>query len=200
MKGIIPALALAAALAVPAAADAATVRYEGPPDGEVLVIVGEPGETSNMSVQDHVVDGAVTLYDAGVEFKLETPYCRANTSSVVCPAPNGMRIELGDGDDRATVLSDVREPVRFVGGPGNDWLEGNDNADVLEGGAGDDRLHAYGGADTVDGGEGNDRLEGDAGDDRLQGGPGEDVLRPDGYETQGRDMVDGGPGVDEITS
>jgi hypothetical protein len=198
MKRLIPALTIAAALAVPAVSDAATVRYEGPEGSEILVVVGGPGEKSNMSVQDHTVAGAVTLYDAGVTFNLETPYCKANTSSVVCPAPNGMRIELGEGDDRAVVLNDVSEPVRFLGGPGNDWLEGNGNVDVLEGGPGDDRLVGYDGNDLLDGGEGNDTLEGEEGDDRVLGGAGNDLLRPDGYETPGTDFADGGPGVDEI--
>jgi Ca2+-binding RTX toxin-like protein len=200
MKRIIPALALAATLAVPAAADAATLKYEGPEGSEVLVLVAADGEKSNMSVQDHTVDGAVTLYDYGTTFNLETPYCKVNYSSVVCPAPNGMRLELGDQDDRVTVLGDVEEKVKMLGGPGNDWLETNDNADVLEGQAGDDRLVASGGDDVLDGGEGNDTLEGASGNDRVLGGPGDDALRPDGYETQGRDVVDGGPGVDEITS
>ncbi len=200
MKGIIPALALAAALAVPAAADAATVRYEGPEGSEVLVLVAADGEKSDMSVQDHTVDGAVTLYDYGSAFNLETPYCKASYNSVECPAPNGMRLELGDQDDRVTVLDAVTEPVKLVGGTGNDALETAGAADVLEGGPGDDRLIGYDGADTLDGGEGNDSLEGASGNDQLQGGPGDDVVRPDGFETPGTDVVDGGPGTDEIVS
>jgi RTX calcium-binding nonapeptide repeat (4 copies) len=203
VKRIITSLSVVAALAVPATAGAATLHYEGPPDQEILVFTAAPGERNNMSIQDHDVAGAVTLYDAGVQFVLDTPYCKdmeTGYGNAVCPAPNGMRLVLDDGDDWVTVSSGVTEPITMLGGAGRDTLEGYENAVVLDGGPGDDKLVGSAVNDELDGGEGNDQVDGNAGSDRVLGGAGDDVLRPDGYEDPGTDVVDGGPGVDEINS
>ncbi|HEX8204459.1 MAG TPA: calcium-binding protein [Solirubrobacteraceae bacterium] len=202
-KRIATILGVAAALAAPASAGAATLHYEGPTDQEILVLTASPGEVNNMSIQDHDVDGAVTLYDAGTTFTLDTPYCKdmeTGYGQAVCPAPNGMRLDLRDGDDYVVVSSGVTEPVTMLGGDGRDRLEGYEHAVVLDGGAGDDKLVGSAENDQLDGGEGNDEVEGNAGSDRLLGGGGDDVLRPDGYEDPAADVVDGGAGTDEIVS
>ena len=86
------------------------------------------------------------------------------------------RVYGGRGDD------DSLDGQRVYGGPGNDRLESgglsNDGLrSVLRGGAGNDRLHLW----TGRGGW-------------AYGGPGNDDLVP----SQGRDMLVGGPGYDEI--
>ena len=98
------------------------------------------------------------------------------------------------------------------GGDGDDTLIGGDADETLAGGAGADRVTGRGGNDTIDGGDGNDTLSGDADDqysDLTAGG--NDVipaarrrparrrrLGPDA--AIGQDVLDGGPGVDTVTS
>ncbi len=194
--------AAAVALSAPAAADAATVHYEGPPGAEVLVVTGAPGERNLLGLQDHEVPEAVTLYDAGVTWDVRTEYCRHDPQYpyVECPAPNGVRIQAGDGDDWVTRGEGVIEPVTMLGGPGNDRLEGNGGPDVIEGGDGSDRVHGYGGDDSLDGGAGGDVVDGYSGRDAVRGGDGDDTLHGDGYEAASADVIDGGAGVDTIES
>jgi Ca2+-binding RTX toxin-like protein len=54
--------------------------------------------------------------------------------------------------------------------------------------------------DIVRGTYKSDRLYGMAGDDQLFGQDGDDVITPDGNESAGADLVDGGSGDDRITS
>ena len=189
-----------AALTVPATAEAASVHYEGPEGAEVLVVTGAPGERNLMSIQDHDVDGAVTLYDAGVSWTTHTPYCSETYNGLVCPAPNGLRVEAGDSDDWITVSDGVIEPIHLVGGAGDDRLEGEDGPDVIDGGDGQDRVSGLGGDDVLDGGAGSDVVDGYSGRDIVRGGDGDDTLHGDGYESPAADVIDGGAGVDTIES
>ena len=75
-----------------------------------------------------------------------------------------------------------------------DWIFGNDQANVLNGLNGDDFIDAGGGADTVYGGGDNDRLAGGSGDDTLNGGSGDDRLRGG----NGQDNMFGGSGADNF--
>ncbi len=54
--------------------------------------------------------------------------------------------------------------------------------------------------DVIGGTFKDDRLFGMAGDDQLFGRDGEDVITPDGHQSAGADLVDGGAGDDKITS
>ncbi len=117
--------------------------------------------------------------------------------------------EADDGGEGDQVGGDF-EVLR--GGPGNDWLvgdngrndilggEGDDTiagragADFLWGMEGDDTLYGNDGEDIVYGGEGRNRLSGGAGIDELEGGPGSDAL--DGGT--GDDAVFGRAGNDTI--
>ena len=47
---------------------------------------------------------------------------------------------------------------QFIGGAGDDTIDGADGADVITGGAGDDRILYHGGEASLDGGTGNDTL------------------------------------------
>jgi Ca2+-binding RTX toxin-like protein len=194
------AAATATAAIAPGAASASTVTYEGPAGAEVLVLRAAPGETNHLSVQDDSSSSAVNLYDSTVPVTQLPAQCTDNSAYgyVTCPAPNGVRLELGDGDDRAAVSLGVTVPVAMLGGPGNDALEGNAGVNALTGEAGNDTLKGSGGDDVLDGGDGNDTLDGYAGRDHLLGGAGDDLLMPDHYEDPSADVVDGGPGVDRI--
>jgi Ca2+-binding RTX toxin-like protein len=76
-----------------------------------------------------------------------------------------------DGVD--TIVIAAGSPIGFVGTPFNDIIRGTYKSD---------------------------RLYGMAGDDQLFGQDGDDVIKPDGNESAGADLVDGGSGDDSITS
>lgn len=80
------------------------------------------------------------------------------------------------------------------GTPGNDFLEGTDDADLIHGFSGGDTLDGKGGRDTIFGGAGSDGLQGHGGGDRLVGGAGVDGLS--GH--RGRDKLIGGPAGDAL--
>lgn len=198
-RGIAVGAALTLAVA-PAIATASTLTLEG----DTLVYRAAPGVKNSTGVQaPYSPDGRFVIYDYPdpVTSPLPAPCAVENTVLLCSPPPGGFRAELGDGDDWATVSSEVPAMlVTFVGGPGDDRLE--DSIEVrssrLEGGPGLDTLRGGPGNDSLDGAEDADTMEGGAGDDLLLGGAGDDVLMPDGYEDPGRDVVDGGAGVDEI--
>lgn len=95
--------------------------------------------------------------------------------------------------------------IYALGGPGNDWIDGDNGDDMLSGGSGNDTLIGSWGADVLDGGIGwgSDLLRGQDGADTLIGGQGQDTLvggnqddRLDGGE--GWDMLQGGNGDDVL--
>jgi Ca2+-binding RTX toxin-like protein len=85
------------------------------------------------------------------------------------------------GDNGANVLSGLA---------GNDTLEGRAGDDTLDGGAGNDTLWGNDGNDVLKGGDGNDTLVGDLGNDSLEGGEGSDRLEGG----LGDDTLNGGEG------
>lgn len=76
-----------------------------------------------------------------------------------------------DGVD--TIVIAAGSPIGFVGTPFNDIIRGTYKSD---------------------------RLYGMAGDDQIFGQDGDDVITPDGNESAGADLVDGGSGADRIVS
>jgi uncharacterized delta-60 repeat protein len=76
----------------------------------------------------------------------------------------------GDGNDVIWAAPNVRVPVMFFGGAGNDILKGGSGPNVLVGGDGDDVLIGGPGRDILIGGDGSDMLLGLGGDDILIGG------------------------------
>ncbi|MFI1354821.1 calcium-binding protein [Streptomyces sp. NPDC020898] len=124
-------------------------------------------------------------------------------------------VDLGDGNDTATIAANNHAYAAIYGGKGNDvlvgtgWdvLHGQDGNDHLVGGGGIWGLGALGGAgnDVLTGcsvacygGAGNDSLTGDADEDGdeniLNGGDGNDVA----YGRSGDDRIYGGRGNDRL--
>jgi hemolysin type calcium-binding protein len=118
-----------------------------------------------------------------------------------------LRANLGDGDDRISVLAADGHRLFSLGlrtiidgGAGDDRILG---VDQLRGGDGDDVLEAGPGVDILYGGDGNDRLLGRSGDDTIHGGAGRDELVGGDLGDRlsggpGRDHLDGGPGYDSL--
>ncbi|MEG4321124.1 MULTISPECIES: transporter substrate-binding domain-containing protein [unclassified Microcoleus] len=84
--------------------------------------------------------------------------------------------------------------VKFIGGDGNEEIDGNDNNDVLFGNGGDDTLAGRLRSDVIDGGSGNDQLYGGNDPDTISGGDGNDWIYGQGHS----DKLYGGPGDDYI--
>ena len=188
--------------AIPATAAAATVE---------LVKVGEePAQLAGAKYQlnhpvidhlelrvtgsgeaDHVdVDGLRVTGSGALDGRCALP--GGCSGSVVCEAEkdtttrwarvSSLRVDLGDGDDRARVRGALPDAVLVAGGPGADHLhvdggtaDGGEGDDVLLGGPLPERMLGGPGADVLDGGDGDDELLGGPGRDRLSGGAGKDM-------------------------
>jgi Ca2+-binding RTX toxin-like protein len=191
-------IALGALALTPAAAHATTVGYAS--DG-ALVVTAAPGERNQVSLQEDDGDpGKLVVYEGGTGVHISGP-CEAWDYAQVCAVgAAGVRADLGDGDDRATVSLGLPASLKVSlgGGAGNDDLRAQDQATTLDGGPGDDTLQGGNGNDTLLGGDGNDTLAGRGGADVLSGGAGDDLLSGDGNQAAAPDVIDGGPGTDRM--
>ncbi len=200
-RTIVTAGALALAAALPAAAQAATITYEG----DTLVYRAAPGEVNATGPSAGVVDTARLAIGDRVPITLQTGRCVPAHDWFECDMPAKVVFDLGDGDDHASFSSAVPGvPAEVYGGDGEDLLEGFTitgwpHAQLLDGGAGNDKIDGDEGADVVRGGPGDDEVTGGAGDDVVEGGDGADTLYPDGFDDPGTDTVDGGAGFDVVS-
>jgi Ca2+-binding RTX toxin-like protein len=87
--------------------------------------------------------------------------------------------QLGSGDDKLVVDSNVDANITAHGGSGDDTLIGGKGNDYLDGGSGDDKLYGGAGKDTLNGGSGDDYLDGGAGKDNNNGGSGNNNVKFD---------------------
>ncbi len=201
---LVAAGALALAAAIPAAAQAATITYEG----DTLVYTAAPGETNRTGPWEGVVDESrVTISDGfGVTVTSQSGRCAPIADRFECEVPARMVFHLGDGEDSLTVSSlkwDI--PIDVYGGDGNDDLSGyalssKSQTQLLDGGAGNDKLSAAHGNDVLRGGPGDDEVDGGDGNDTVEGGDGNDTLYGDHYGEPGTDTIDGGAGFDRMDS
>ena len=113
---------------------------------------------------------------------------------------NGIDASLGGSAEGDLLLSIENVTV----GSGNDTINGNADANLLDGQGGNDTLNGEEGADELRGGAGNDTLDGGAdndilnggiGNDTLLGGEGDDLL----HGGAGGDILNGGNGVDRVS-
>jgi Putative metal-binding motif len=191
LLGALGAAAATAALA-PAAATAGTFAIQG----STIVYTGDAG-----------VD-QIAGFDAGTHLRF-TRFGGASLGgaapcdvspdqqSVDCPklGIGQVLLDLGAGDDVASVSAGLTLPVLFNGGDGNDGLFGGGGVDIFDGGAGDDNVIARDGrAEQVDCGSGHDTAISDDADTRgsceeIEGdADGDGVRRP-------ADCDDTNPGV-----
>lgn len=194
------AVLLATAL-VPATAGASTLTIE---DG-TIVLRAAPGEQNRVGVASNDDDTLVEIRD--VDQPAYTGFdcgpAEWDLDAIACPPqPGGIRIELGDGDDKLDFGASVPGvgPLVAFGGDGVDDLSafGNTTSARLDGGPGNDVLIGGIGGDTLLGGPGDDDLNGRIGGDVVLGGEGDDKLLGDDFNAPGADTIDGGPGYDRI--
>src|ERR671923_55769 len=160
---------LAAALALPASAGAATVRLED-----------EFDQRSNTTSQEVVYDAL-----SGEANDLRATYDVSRFYSLTDPAG----ITPGRGCTRPNPLDATRARCEVTAGGGTSGItvNGGDGNDIvrIDGGGGDDELAAQldtfepgrqRSRDRIRGGSGRDTIGGSAGSNRLSGGPSPDLL------------------------
>ena len=193
-------LALMLAVALPAAASAATLSRQA--DGTLVYTAGSGTHKNHVDVQGSDDDSTITFYTNSGDPMNAPAGCAPSDlyggDVVTCATPTAVRVELGAGDDDGDMSDGLPIPVTLSGGPGADWLDAADQPAVLDGGPGEDKLTGGAGDDVLRGGDGNDTIEGKDGGDRIDAGAGDDLIAPDGYEHANADVVDGGPGTDRI--
>ena len=124
-------------------------------------------------------------------FTTPTPVRPPTPTPTPTPTPRGPRIltpAIPIPNPNTTVDSTLN------GGPLNDFLLGNSQADALNGLAGNDTLYGLDGADNILGNDGEDSLFGNAGNDFIDGGNGNDIV----YGGKGNDGILGGSGNDSL--
>jgi hypothetical protein len=155
---VLAASALVWAIAVPAAAPAATVsmgtRSETAPKGPdyqvpVVLIAGDASAESVELTSATRVRGDVR---AGAGCTQSAP------DQVDCGFAVAISVTLGAGDDRL-VAAAMTTPLAADGGPGADALESQGASASLSGGDGDDALRSDGSRAALVGGRGSDRLQ-----------------------------------------
>jgi Ca2+-binding RTX toxin-like protein len=154
--------------------------------------VAAPGEANTFTTTYSADAKSVTVTDPGATITAMGSCMSLTIHSAVCraPVPNfpvagefvqSTRAELGDLNDRAQAAhagSAVVGGIDAFGGPGDDRLIGSETEDRLDGG---------GGTDVITGGDGGDFItDGDV-DENPAGMP------------PGADLMDGGPGDDEVS-
>jgi Ca2+-binding RTX toxin-like protein len=102
-----------------------------------------------------------------------------------------IQIDLGDGDDTATIDRNVKLPATFRGGDGNDTLSAGGGRTMLDGGEGDDVLRGGKNYDTLYGRGGNDVLDGASGGDVMSGGYDDDTVTYEGRDENLRIYLSG---------
>ncbi|MBE2318844.1 hypothetical protein DVA67_022910 [Solirubrobacter sp. CPCC 204708] len=179
-----------------AAARASTIGH----DAGGWTFAGAPGERNALTLSEQA-DGALRFSDDGASITVHPPGCtRVDVRAVSCP-PAPVRVALADGNDTFGLHRvGAAFPLTVDGGDGDDQLTGDILAKdkTFLGGPGNDLLDGASGNDVLRGGAGNDILWGDAGADQLHGEDGDDQLKPDNGKAPAPDFVDGGPGIDKI--
>ena len=219
---LLPIAALVAAtIALPSVAQGATLeRYSGIP-GTMQLSAG-PAETNLISVEDRLLSVVITDNAGPLKLKRATGCLRLDSNSARCFLTKQVWLDLGDGNDVATIAT--RRAVAISGGAGDDRynaigtdapsrvdFNGGFGTDVasyvfagegvrvgvdgmpFDGRSGDnDRIGRT--VETVFGSQHADVLVGAERDQRLLGLDGDDEIAGG----EGSDVLDGGAGNDQI--
>jgi hypothetical protein len=157
--------AVAAVLIAPGAAFAGTFAIDG------TRIVYSGGDGANDGVAGYRVGNHIRFTKFGDAFIGPGNGCTLlNGITVDCPSAGitSIEIDLGTGDDVASVAPSITLPVQLIGGAGNDGLFGGGGKDSFEGDAGNDNIVSRDGiAEEVDCGLGDDTAASDSTDTRL---------------------------------
>jgi hypothetical protein len=133
-------LALVASVLAPAAAHATGVFEKA---GPVVIYNAQPGDTDQIAAFETATTIRFTRF-GGASFG-PGPGCNflANDSNTIDCVKDGVTsvvLNLGDGDDVASINPSLKIPVIFNGADGRDGLFGGGGIDIFDGGAGDDNV------------------------------------------------------------
>jgi hypothetical protein len=149
--------AVAALVALPASASAATVTLSS----GTATFTAASGEVNHLSVDySGTGNSYVSFSDTGVSQITAGPGCSTQSAQVVrCLATNvtALVLDLGDGNDWLGVSVGAR-PSTVYGGLGNDTIYSGFGNDRVDAGAGNDTVDGTWGDDAVDGGDGADTI------------------------------------------
>jgi Ca2+-binding RTX toxin-like protein len=197
---LIIALAALVVIALPAAANAATISYDS---SGGLDYQAAPGEKNYFGFYKE--GGRLAVSDSGAgSINYPAGTCEPGWVSyvVVCDMPTSISASLDDRDDIADGSKEITIPQSFDGGAGPDTLRHDafaPNPITLSGGPGDDKVTGGAGPDVLNGGDGVDELTGRDSADQLYAGPGNDKLLGDSVNVdRAADVLDGGEGFDSI--
>lgn len=146
--------ALLALLALAPGAHAGTITM----DGTTAVYSADPGETNEVDAQldDY---GSLQLSDRNPVRVSGVPTCLAAGTAIDCALnASALRMDLGTGDDKATVTAADGDTVTIAGGDGDDILTVQGTPVRLDGGPGDDLLDVTGANPSFAGGAGDDLI------------------------------------------
>ena len=154
--------------------------------GGTVNYLSASGDINQLSIS---IDSAANQYifeDTGAGVSIDASAVPGSVSlsatKVAVPidaSANSISADLGDMNDRATILTDMAgHGVTIHGGLGDDVISDLVNStDVsLTGDDGDDTLTGGSGNDQLDGGNGTDVIYGKGGNDTIIGGDGNDFL------------------------
>ncbi len=136
-------------------------------------LIGGPGNDTldgGADTDTVVLEGNFAEYAITRPTATDVQLVRGGNTTIVRNVEN---FQFGDG---TRTLADIQGST---GGPLNDSLVGNADANTLDGGAGNDTVSGLAGNDTLLGGLGDDSLVGGEGDDSLLGGAGNDTYEVD---------------------
>jgi Putative metal-binding motif len=186
-------IALLAALLSPAAASAGLFTV----NNGVITYVGDGND--NDGIAGFRVGDRIRFTRFGEGVLGGDANCQVvDPRTVDCPLGGitAVVLNLGEGNDVASVSSDVTAPVTFIGGNGNDGLFGGGGIDTFIGGAGDDNVVSRDGRaeQQIDCGDGNDTLISDDSDSRTNCEQFEGDADRDGVRVPA-DCVDSNPAI-----
>jgi Ca2+-binding RTX toxin-like protein len=169
VAGLATALVVSAGLASGCGPTGGTVRVA---EGESAVVFTARAGKANVVVVTQSA-GDVLVKDSGDTLIPEAPCTAVDASTVRCPNPDFINIELGDGNDTGT--NDTAIPSSIEAGSGKDVANGGGVDDFLVGDGGSDVLNGRGGNDTLS--ESSNGTVADLVDeDTFIGGPGTDHM------------------------
>ena len=159
-------LALVAALLAPGSSSAGTLSN---PTGNTIVYNDTDG--TNEAIAGYRAGNFLRVTKYGeADIQQDAGCQKINDVTVQCPLGTATSIELnlGPGNDVASVSADIGVPVLFNGGSGNDGLFGGGGRDTFIGGTGNDNIVSRDGqAELLDCGDGLDTAISDDADTRI---------------------------------